>query len=113
MKTLVPRSTPVGDSPVIRLDFGYLYHLLLSKAWLIILLVVLSLSAAIIYLIRTPKIYESLAVIQVDQEAQKFANTQNNPRNAEFKSVDGLTTIPQTLMSNTVFFRVSTATRVD
>jgi len=51
MKTIVPRSIPLGDSPVIRFDFGYLYHLLLSKSWLIILLIVLSLSAAIIYLI--------------------------------------------------------------
>src|SRR5258708_7557688 len=113
MKTLVPRSTPVGDSPVIRLDFGYLYHLLLSKAWLIILLVVLSLSAAIIYLIRTPKIYESRAVIQVDQEAQKFVNTQNNSSNEEFKSVEELTTIAQTLMSDTVLLRVIKANEVD
>ncbi len=113
MKTLVPRSTPVGDSPVIRLDFGYLYHLLLSKAWLIILLVVLSLSAAIIYLIRTPKIYESRAVIQVDQEAQKFVNTQNNSSNEEFKSVEELTTIAQTLMSDTVLLRVIKANELD
>jgi polysaccharide biosynthesis transport protein len=114
MKTLVPRSTPVGDSPVIRLDFGYLYHLLLSKAWLIILLVVLSLSAAIIYLIRTPKIYESRAVIQVDQEAQKFVNTQNNSGNEEeFKSVEELTTIAQTLMSDTVLLRVIKANELD
>jgi polysaccharide biosynthesis transport protein len=114
MKTLVPRSAPVGDSPVIRLDFGYLYHLLLSKAWLIILLVVLSLSAAIIYLIRTPKIYESRAVIQVDQEAQKFVNTQNNSGNEEeFKSVEELTTIAQTLMSDTVLLRVIKANELD
>jgi len=104
----------VGDSPVIRLDFGYLYHLLLSKAWLIILLVVLSLSAAIIYLIRTPKIYESRAVIQVDQEAQKFVNTQNNSSpNEEFKSVEELTTIAQTLMSDTVLLRVIKANELD
>ncbi len=113
MKTLVPRSTPVGDSPVIRLDFGYLYHLLLSKAWLIILLVVLSLSAAIIYLIRTPKIYESRAVIQVDQEAQKFVNTQNNSSNEEFKSVEELTTIAQTLKSDTLLLRVIKANELD
>ena len=113
MKTIVPRSTPVGDSPVIRVDFGYLYHLLLSKAWLIILLIVLSLSAAIIYLIRTPKIYESRAVIQVDQEAQKFVNTQNNSSNEEFKSVEELTTIAQTLMSDTVLLRVIKANELD
>src|SRR5258706_5158272 len=114
MKTLVPRSTPVGDSPVIRLDFGYLYDLLLSKAWLIILLVVLSLSAAIIYLIRTPKIYESRAVIQVDQEAQKFVNTQNNNSgNEEFKSVEELTTIAQTLKSDTLLLRVIKANELD
>jgi polysaccharide biosynthesis transport protein len=113
MKTIVPRSTPVGDSPVIRVDFAYLYHLLLSKAWLIILLIVLSLSAAIIYLIRTPKIYESRAVIEIDQEAQKVVNSQNNSDPEDFKSVEELNTIAQTLMSDTLLLRVIRANELD
>ena len=76
MKTKLP-STPVSDNPLLRFDFGYLYHLLLSKWWLVILVVVLIVSAAIAYLIVTPKLYESRAVVQVAQEAQKVVNIQD------------------------------------
>ncbi len=39
------------ESPTLTFDFAHLYHLLLSKAWVIILFVILSLSAAVAYLI--------------------------------------------------------------
>jgi polysaccharide biosynthesis transport protein len=112
MKTIVPRSTPMGDSPALKFDFGYLYHLLLSKAWLIILLIVLSLSAAIVYLVLTPRIYNSRAVIQIDQEAQKVVNIQD-PNPEDFKSVEVLKTIEQTLMSDTLLLRVIKADGLD
>jgi polysaccharide biosynthesis transport protein len=103
----------LNDASGLTFDFGHLYHLLLSKAWVIILFVILCLGAAIAYLLWTPKIYESRAVIQVDQEAQKFVNTQNNSSNEEFKSVEELTTIAQTLMSDTVLLRVIKANELD
>jgi polysaccharide biosynthesis transport protein len=112
VKTIVPRSTPVDASPVIRFDWGYLYHLLLSKAWLIILLIVLSLSAAIIYLIQTPKVYESHAVIQVDQEAQQVVKS-NNSDSEDFKSVEELTTIAETLKSDALVLRVIKANNLE
>ena len=58
-------------------DFAHLYHLLLSKAWVIILFVVLSLFAAIAYLMWAPKIYESRAVIEVEQETPRVNNVQD------------------------------------
>jgi hypothetical protein len=51
-------STHLSDPPALTLDFSYLFHLLLAKARVIIPFLVLSLCAAIAYLIWTPKIYE-------------------------------------------------------
>ena len=65
------------DSPTLTFDFAHLYHLLLSKAWVIILFVMLSLLAAVGYLMWAPKIYESRAVIEVGQETARVNNMQD------------------------------------
>ena len=65
------------DSPTLTFDFAHFYHLLLSKAWVIILFVILSLFAAIAYLMWAPKIYESRAVIEVEQETPRVNNIQD------------------------------------
>jgi succinoglycan biosynthesis transport protein ExoP len=99
------RSSTLGGTPGLTFDFAYLYHLLLRKSWMIIVFVVLSLSAATIYLIVSPKIYASRAVIQVEQEAPKVINIASiNPE--EFRSVEELKTIEQDLISDTLILRV-------
>jgi polysaccharide biosynthesis transport protein len=110
---------PVGDSaahsggsPLLRFDLGYLFRLMLSKAWFIILVVLLALSAAIAYLIVTPKIYESLAVIEVQQEAQKLTNIQDIDKE-EYKDNDALKTVEQSLLSDTLLLRVVKANGLD
>ena len=65
------------DSPTLTFDFAHFYHLLLSKAWVIILLLFSVLFAAIAYLIWAPKIYESRAVIEVEQETPRVNNIQD------------------------------------
>jgi succinoglycan biosynthesis transport protein ExoP len=105
-------STPLSDASGLTFDFGHLYHLVLSKAWVIILFVILSVGAAIAYLSWAPKIYSSRAIIQIDQEAQKVINGQDS--NAEdFKSLEELNTIAQTLMSDTLLLRVIKANELD
>jgi polysaccharide biosynthesis transport protein len=111
MKTKLP-STSNSDNPLLRFDFGYLYHLLLSKWWLIILVVVLIVSAAIAYLIVTPKIYESRAVVQVAQEAQKVVNIQDINQE-DYKDADALKTVEQSLLSDTLLLRVVKANGLD
>jgi hypothetical protein len=46
----------LSDPPGLTLDFAHLYHLLLRKSWLILLCIVLSLLAAVAYLMHTPRI---------------------------------------------------------
>jgi succinoglycan biosynthesis transport protein ExoP len=104
VKTKLP-STPVSDNPLLRFDFGYLYRLLWSKWWLIILVVVLIVSAAIAYLIVTPKLYESRAVVQVAQEAQKVVNIQDINQD-DYKEADALKSVEQSLLSQTLLLRV-------
>src|SRR5258708_12989115 len=81
------------------LDFAHLYHLLLRKSWLIILCIVLTLLAAIAYLTWTPKIYESRATIQVEQEASKIIKIEDiNPE--DFRSSKALKTLTKPLLTN-------------
>jgi polysaccharide biosynthesis transport protein len=105
-------STPVSDSPGLTFDFAHLCHLLLSKAWVIILFIALGLSAAIAYLGWAPKIYESRAVIEVGQETAKVNNIQDfNTDNAS--NSDALKTIEQTLSSDTLLLQVVKANGLD
>ncbi|HEX3445218.1 MAG TPA: Wzz/FepE/Etk N-terminal domain-containing protein, partial [Chthoniobacterales bacterium] len=101
-----------GGSPLLRFDFGYLFRLMLSKAWFIILVVLLALSAAITYLIIAPKIYESWATIEVQQEAQKVTNIQDIDKE-DYKNSDALKTVEQSLLSETLLLRVVKANGLD
>ncbi len=108
-------STHSSDPPALTLDFNHLFHLLLSKAWVIILFLVLTLCAAVAYLIWAPKIYESRAVIEVDQETPKVNNVQdfNAGNGADMKLPEVLKTIEQTLLSETLLLRVVKANGLD
>jgi succinoglycan biosynthesis transport protein ExoP len=111
VKTKLP-STTVSDNPMLKFDFGYLFRLVLSRAWVIILVILLTLSAAILYLIQTPQIYESRAVIQVQQEAQKVTNIQDINQE-DYKQADALKTVEQNLLSDTLLLRVVKANGLD
>jgi capsular exopolysaccharide synthesis family protein len=105
-------SRSLNDPPRLTLDFAHVCHLLLRKSWLIILCVVLSLLAAIAYLMQAPKIYESRAVIQIEQETPKVVKIQDiNPE--DFKSSEDLNTVEQALLSDTLLLRVVKANGLD
>ena len=108
-------SRPVSDATALNFDFGHLYHLLLSKAWVIILFVVLSLGAAIGYLFWAQKIYSSRAVIEVEQGTPRVNNLQDfNANDAEdIKAPEVLKTIEQALVSDTLLLRVVKANGLD
>ena len=107
-------STPLSDASGLTFDFAHLYHLLLSKAWVIILFVILSLGAAIAYLWWAPKIYASRAVIAVEQGTPRVNNIQDfNADNAEEKLPEVLKTIEQALLSETLFLQVVKANGLD
>ena len=103
----------MNDSATLTFDFAHFHHLLLSKAWVIILFVIFSLAAAIAYLIRTPKIYESRAVIEVGQETPRVNNIQDFNSDEDVSAADALKTIEQALLSETLLLRVVKANGLD
>jgi polysaccharide biosynthesis transport protein len=105
-------SPPLNDAPALTFDYAHLFHLLLSKSWIIILFVILSLLAAVAYLIRTPKIYDSRATIQVEEEAPRVVKIEGI-NSEDFKSPEVLKTIEQSLMSDTLLLRVVRVNNLD
>jgi succinoglycan biosynthesis transport protein ExoP len=103
------------DSPGLTFDFAHCYHLLLSKAWVIILTLIFFLIAAIAYLIWAPKIYESRAVLEVAQETPRIDNIQdfNAGEAGDTRSPEVLKTIEQTLLSETLLLQVVKANGLD
>jgi polysaccharide biosynthesis transport protein len=108
-------STQVNDSSSATFDLAHFYHLLLSKAWVIILCVVLTLLAGVAYLIWAPKAYESRAVIAVEQETPKVNNIQDfNVENGDdTKGPEVLKTIEQALLSPTLLLQVVKSNGLD
>ena len=104
-------SKPLSDVAAAYFDFAHLYHLLLSKAWKIILFVILSLFAAIAYLFWAPKIYESRAVIEVGQETPRVNNMQDF--NTDYEASENVPTIEQALLSDTLLLSVVKANGLD
>jgi polysaccharide biosynthesis transport protein len=102
-----------SDASGLTFDFGHLYHLLLSKAWVIILFVILSLGAAIGYICWAKKIYASRAVIAVEQGAPRVDKLQDFNSDTDQKSADALKTIEQALLSETLLLRVVKANGLD
>jgi capsular exopolysaccharide synthesis family protein len=103
----------MNDAPTLTFDFAHYYHLLICKAWVIVLFVILSLAAAITYLIQAPKIYESRAVIEVGQETPRVNNIQDFNNDGASDSNDDLKTIEQALTSDTLLLRVVKANGLD
>jgi polysaccharide biosynthesis transport protein len=100
------------ENPMLRFDFAYLYRLLISKWWLIGLVALLALAGAIVYLIVTPKIYESWAVVEVQQAAQKVVTIQDINQE-DYKQADAVKTVEQSLLSETLLVRVVKANGLD
>jgi capsular exopolysaccharide synthesis family protein len=102
----------LGDAPASAFDFAYLYHLVLSKAWVIILFVILGACAAIAYIWQAPKIYASRAVIEVELETARVTNMPDiDPE--DFKLPEVLKTIEQALLSDTLLLRVVKSNGLD
>jgi len=95
-----------------QVDFERLFNLLRAKAWLIAVVAVVVVLAALVYVIRSPKIYESRALIQVEQSTQKVVNiaevAQENPQTPDF-----VNTVVQALTSRKLLLRVVYACGLD
>ena len=92
-------------------DFRRVFFLLLSRWWVIVLFVGISMVAATGWITRQPKIYESRAVLQVQQQEKQFVKidgiVQENPSAQDF-----INTIVQTLSSRNLMLRVIDANKL-
>jgi len=101
-------STPVRsalDELTDSIDFRRLYHTLLRRLWIIILFTAMVTIGTIGYVMRLPKIYESRAVIQV-QQAEKQVVKIDNVSEENLSSQDLLNTIVESLTSRKLMLRV-------
>ena len=93
------------------LDLTRIYNLLLSRWWIIALFVGITMLATIGSLFTQPKIYESRAVIQIQQEEQKVLDvedvTQANPSSPDF-----INTVVEALTSRNLLLKVVEANKL-
>lgn len=94
------------------IDFERLLNLLRARAWLVIVVAVVFFAAAFAYALRSPKIYESRALIQVEQASQNVVDiddiARENPQTTDF-----VNTVVQALTSRKLMLRVVKATGLD
>src|SRR3982751_4998977 len=85
------------------------WHSLVERLWIVILCLVAGLFIALGYLSRTPKTYQSHAVLEVDFQEPTVAATEDNPmrmRSLFLASQEALRTIEQNLTNRQMLARV-------
>src|SRR5215210_9737 len=85
------------------------WHSLMERFWIVILCVLAGLFIALGYLARTPKTYQSHAVMEVDFQEPSIATTEDNPmrmRSMFLASQEALRTIEQNLTNRQMLARV-------
>lgn len=87
------------------LDLGRLWHLLLSRLWVIAACLLLAGLAAAAYLWRAPRIYAARVVVQVEQEPRKVI-TFEDVNQDDLKPTEALKTLEQVLTNRSLLRRV-------
>jgi len=85
------------------------WHSLLERLWIVVLCVLAGLFIAVAYLARTPKVYQSHSVLEVDFQEPTIAATEDNPmrmRSMFLASQEALRTIEQNLTNRQMLARV-------
>src|SRR5689334_24665 len=85
------------------------WHSLIERLWIVILCILAGLFIALGYLARTPKTYQSHAVLEVDFQEPTIAATEDNPmrmRSMFLASQEALRTIEQNLTNRQMLARV-------
>ncbi len=105
------KSTPIIETVSDIVDIERLINLLRAKMWLVLTITAIVFLAAFGYVLRAPRIYESKAIIQVDQIAQKVVNideiSQDNMQSSEY-----LNTVVQAFTSAKLMQRVVRANQL-
>ncbi len=86
-------------------DYRHFLHFALRKSWILILCVIAGLIAALSYVARTPKVFQSRVVLEVDPVQQNYVSVQEvRPQN--LGALDQLRTIEQSLNNRNLMLRV-------
>lgn len=86
-------------------DFRVFLHQLISKSWIVVLCLALTLGFGFAYLYRTPKLYSSRAVLEVDAVGDNIAPVQS-VRPEPYQGLEQLRTIEQNLRNRSLMERV-------
>jgi capsular exopolysaccharide synthesis family protein len=104
----VPLPSPVQsalDEFGAAIDFRRIFHLLIRRWWIMAIITGIATLATIGYVMRLPKIFESRAVLQVQQQEQQVVKiegvSQENPSTLDF-----INTVVQALNSRNLMLRV-------
>lgn len=109
MKKDPSNPTPAEIGPLF--NISYLYALLMRRLWLIALCYVSAVLLAIGYITVATPLYESSAVLQVEQEQEHVYNSDNNKQNPgqdDLKGQDMLKTMEDDLQLDSLFEHVVT-----
>ncbi|CAN5455611.1 polysaccharide biosynthesis tyrosine autokinase [soil metagenome] len=90
-------------------DFRHFWHSILERLWIVVLCILAGLFLALGYLARTPKLYQSHAVLEVDfQEPTMISDDSNSSRTRSMflASQEALRTIEQNLTNRNLMARV-------
>lgn len=93
------------STPPAPLDFERIFRPLWRRAWVFALCLALGGGAAAFYLSRSPKIYAGHEVVEVAQEGQQVIDFKDS-KNEDYKSLEVLKTIEQTLSAGSLLLRV-------
>jgi capsular exopolysaccharide synthesis family protein len=97
----------LGDS----IDFRRIYHTLLRRWWVIALFTGIVTISTIGYVMRLPKMYESRAVIQIQQQEKQVVKI-DNVNDENLSAQDLLNTIVESLTSRKLMLRVVEASQL-
>src|SRR5260370_3194935 len=86
------------------IDFRGFYYTMRERAWILALCCLVAAFATAAYLLRTPKIYASKVVLQVEQEEAKIINIQR-VQQEDLQTLEFLKTVVQTLQNRTLLER--------
>lgn len=92
-------------------DFRHILYLLLKRWWVIALVTATATIATTAYVLRMPKIYESRAVIQVQQQQQQVVKIQDVSEE-DPSTLDFINTVVQSLSSRKLMLRIIKANKL-
>src|ERR1043166_4642187 len=104
-----PTHRPDADEPI---DFRALYYAIYEERYWVAAVAVVTVVAACVYLLVTPKVYAAQTTVQVEQRSHKILNIQDIA-NEDLNATELLKTIEQNLANDALRERVVAALHLD